>query len=82
MSYNGWKNYETWNVALWIGNDESLYSMARNLRNFPNPYKSFVMALNGFYGGVSSASRYTPDGVSWIDSELDVEALNQMLNEL
>lgn len=22
--YNGWTNYETWSVALWIGNDESL----------------------------------------------------------
>ena len=20
MSYNGWKNYETWNVALWLDN--------------------------------------------------------------
>lgn len=20
--YNGWKNYETWNVALWLGNDQ------------------------------------------------------------
>jgi hypothetical protein len=23
--YNGWKNYETWNVALWIDNEEPMY---------------------------------------------------------
>ena len=28
-AYNGWKNYETWNVALWIGNDEGLYELAK-----------------------------------------------------
>jgi hypothetical protein len=22
MSHNGWKNYETWNVKLWIDNDQ------------------------------------------------------------
>ena len=26
--YNGWKNYETWCVALWIGNDEGSYNYA------------------------------------------------------
>lgn len=25
MSYNGWSNYETWAVALWIDNDAGLY---------------------------------------------------------
>jgi hypothetical protein len=29
MSYNGWKNYETWNVALWLGNEEPLYREMR-----------------------------------------------------
>jgi hypothetical protein len=23
--YNGWSNYETWNVALWMDNDEGNY---------------------------------------------------------
>ena len=24
--YNGWTNYETWNVALWIDNDQGSYN--------------------------------------------------------
>ena len=24
-SYNGWSNYETWNVNLWLSNDEPTY---------------------------------------------------------
>lgn len=29
--YNGWKNYETWNVALWLDNDEGSYNEVRRL---------------------------------------------------
>lgn len=29
MSYNGHKSWAYWNVALWIGNDEGLYNLAR-----------------------------------------------------
>lgn len=25
MSYNGWTNYETWNTALWVDNEYSVY---------------------------------------------------------
>jgi hypothetical protein len=27
--YNGWKNYETWAVALWIDNDQGSYTTSR-----------------------------------------------------
>lgn len=28
-TYNGHKNYDHWNVSLWINNDEGLYNLAR-----------------------------------------------------
>ena len=27
--YNGWSNYETWNVALWLDNEEPMYILTR-----------------------------------------------------
>jgi len=29
--YNGHRNYNAWNVSLWINNDEMLYRMARSM---------------------------------------------------
>src|SRR5437870_5436518 len=30
-TYNGWSNYETWAVALWIDNDQGTYNEARRM---------------------------------------------------
>lgn len=73
-TYNGWANYETWNVALWLGNDEGLYHLARGYRH--HGYKSLSHVLVELYG------TNTPDGVNWQDSELDITELNEMLEEL
>lgn len=75
-SYNGWKNYETWNVALWIQNDESLYDIAKSCKRTRDPYKSFVEYIRELN------SVETQDGVAWNDSGLDIDALNEMIGEL
>ena len=63
--YNGWENYETWNVALWIDNDEGLYNIARRCVD----YKQFVAYVSEFM-------TQTPDGVEWNDPKVNVIQLN------
>ena len=73
-TYNGWANYETWNVSLWIGNDEGLYEWAREYRH--HGYQAFAEALKEI------GSYETPDGVAWTDSGLDYDRLDEMMEEL
>ena len=71
-TYNGWANYETWNVALWLQNDHYLYQLARGC----DDYQDFVDLMH------MSEQFLTPDNVSWTDSKLDHNELNEMLEEL
>lgn len=76
MSYNGWKNRQTWNVALWIQNDHGLCICAVEFMNKyqgQQPYADFVRA----YG-----LQQTLDGVQYDDSRLDHDELNAMMHEL
>lgn len=40
--FNGHKNWNHWNVSLWINNDEWLYSMAKSMIAQYRHYKSFT----------------------------------------
>ena len=71
-SYNGWTNYETWNVALYIQNEELLYRIA--LRS--DDYADFLRASEHIRGV------NTPDGVQWDSGELDWDELDNMIVEL
>lgn len=75
-SYNGWTNYETWNVALWIQNDEGLYNLARRFRHKPNPYECFIAQMREL------GSLETGDQVAWNDSSINVDEINEMMGEL
>ena len=75
-TYNGWANYETWNVALWIQNNEFLYNVARR-------YDDYSRFVNRFCDDDYSRSQFeTPDGVSFSDPKLDTAALDEMLADL
>ena len=79
-TYNGSTNYETWNVKLWIGNDEFLYNTALRCVKFckedETPWTKFVRCMMG------SFMDETGDGVKWNDPAIDVDSMNEMMDEL
>ena len=68
---NGWKNYETWNVAMTIGNYEHLYDIAER----SSSYSNFVDRVTKL-GLV-----HTPDGVNYRSKKLDRKELTAMIKE-
>lgn len=81
-SYNGWKNYETWNASLWLQNDETMYNLAcqyvKTAKHcgIKNIYDSMIPALE------INFSQITPDGVRWMDPKICTEEMDEMLAEL
>ena len=72
-TYNGWSNYETWNVALWIQNDFGLYSIGSACDDY-SEFLTYVV------DGV--ISNKTPDGVYYSSVFLNYSELDEMIQEL
>lgn len=72
-TYNGWKNRQTWNVALWIQNNEGLYRAAI-------AHKGDYRSLAGDFK--AAGIRETPDGVNYLDEAIDTFSLDAMLRDL
>jgi hypothetical protein len=80
-TYNGWKNRQTWNVALWIGNDEGLYRAAVDYVERTRARGKRV-SYSRFVECAGLAGDRTPDGISYTGTRLDRAALSDMLREL
>ena len=75
--YNGWRNYSTWNVSLWIANDEPLYRAAvKFMADYKgrHPYKMFITSQG-------LRLEKNPDLIKWISTKLDYKALDDMMWE-
>lgn len=55
-TYSGHRSWNAWNVSLWINNDESLYSQARDLVEQHGVAKAARILLRDLAG------QSTPDG--------------------
>ena len=75
-TYNGFKNFETWNVVLWLTNDYPLSNVMRGYRTYPNPYAALRHDVAESFGFVQ-----TKDGVSLWDRDLDIPRINATIRE-
>ena len=68
--YNGWNDWTTWNVALWIRNDQTYYNIATECKD----YMDFLYEMQYMIGSFA-----TPDGADW--GEANIEELNEVISE-
>lgn len=60
--FNGHKNWNHWNVSLWINNDESLYHMAKEFADQDNR----LFAAKNMLSWLNESGIYkTPDGAPY-----------------
>ena len=69
--YNGWNDWTTWNVALWIRNDYGFYNIAKDCKD----YMDFLYEMQAMIGSFA-----TPDGADW--GEANIEEMNEVIEEI
>ena len=69
---NGWKNYQTWNMAMWLTSDEYLYGILRECHNWNMARTRLSRA--GFWE--------TGDGVAIVDRRISGREMSQLMKEI
>ena len=84
QGYNGWANWETWNVALWIQNEDFLYNTAVACVQYcgenETPWDKFVRCM--MEGQIGRFLGCTGDGVAWDSVAIDADEMNEMFADL
>jgi hypothetical protein len=75
-TYNGWANRQTWNVILWISNDEMLYDLAKQC----DSYEHFRILIREIFER-DDIRFETRDGVAWSDSAVNLAELQEFWQE-
>jgi len=78
MTYNGWKNWETWNTYCWLTNDEGMYYAARQVVEDEGDLEEFVVQL---YGVDDMPAGLVSDFVSMALHEVDWDEIAEGLRE-
>ena len=69
--FNGWSDWTTWNVALWINNDSCYNSIAKECET----YNEFLYEMQYMIGSFA-----TPDGADW--GEADLTEMGELIAEI
>ncbi len=78
--YCGWKNYETWNVMLWLNGTEDLNFALRSILEHCQPeeqltYREVILILG-------LAEEETGDGVAYLSEKLNYNELDSAISDL
>ena len=66
--YQGHKNWNHWNVSLWLGNDEGLYRMARGyIRRCRTLNEAAIAILEDLH---ERGITHTPDGAKYTKTSI------------
>ena len=83
-TYNGWKNWETWNLTFWILENKFLYETARACVLYcgenETPWDKFVRCM--MHGEIGHYLGETGDGVAWNDPKVSTQEMNIFLYDL
>ena len=83
-TYNGWKNYETWCVNLWISNEEPLYREALAKAEYAVTYADGHPNVSAGIWTTEQTERFVlaDDLKDWVSDELSPDLGASMASDL